>query len=70
MVVIIESPMGEESCEQSIPLTDFVGQIEEYDETNNLAVTYVFVKAPDTTLLQFLVMLSSFIFLEFGRKRR
>jgi hypothetical protein len=61
-----ESPI-KESSEQSIPLTDFVGQIEEYDETNNLAVTYVLVKAPDTTLLQFLILLSSFVFTEFGQ---
>ena len=62
-----ESPMSDESLsEQSIPVTDFVGQVEEYDETNNLAVTHVFVKASDTTLLQFLVMLSLFVFLEFG----
>jgi hypothetical protein len=62
-----ESPMGEESlCEQSIPTTDCVGQIEEFSETNNLGVVTVFVKAPDTTLLQFLVMLSLFVFLEFG----
>ena len=61
------SPMSDESLsEQSIPVTDFVGQVEEYDETNNLAVTHVFVKASDTTLLQFLVMLSFFVFLEFG----
>jgi hypothetical protein len=59
-----ESP--KESPIQSIPLTDFVGQIEEYDETNNLAVAYVLVKAPDTTVLQFLILLSSFVFTEFG----
>jgi hypothetical protein len=60
-----ESPT-KESPIQSLLLTDFVGQIEEYDETNNLAVAYVFVKTPDTTLLQFLILLSSFVFTEFG----
>jgi hypothetical protein len=62
----LEESSIKESSEQSTPLTDFVGQIEEYDETNNLAVAYVLVKTPDTTLLQFLFLLSSFVFTEFG----
>ncbi|MBU7048458.1 MAG: hypothetical protein HXS54_18655 [Theionarchaea archaeon] len=62
----LEESSIKESSQQSTPLTDFVGQIEEYDETNNLAVAYVLVKAPDTTVLQFLFLLSSFVFTEFG----
>lgn len=45
----------------SIPMEGFVGRVEEFDETNNMGVTYVFVKGSDTTLLQSILLLVSFI---------
>lgn len=47
--------------EDTVQVSDFVGQIEESDETNNLGCILVFVKAPDTTIWQATVMLFSFI---------
>jgi hypothetical protein len=44
------------------PLDDFVGDVEELDETNNLGVALVFVKKPDLSLMQLLVMLPLFVY--------
>ncbi|MGC1120424.1 MAG: hypothetical protein WBA22_04960 [Candidatus Methanofastidiosia archaeon] len=44
------------------PLGDFVGDVEELDETNNLAVALVFVKKPDLSLMELLVMLPLFVY--------
>lgn len=38
-------------------VSDFTGQVEESNEANNMGVITVFVKAPDTTFLQFLMLL-------------
>lgn len=45
---------------------DFVGRVEEFDETNNLGVVYVFVKKPETSVLQCLILLSGFIIKNLG----
>ncbi len=45
----------------SVPMEGFVGHVEEFDETNNMGVAYVFVKGSDTTLLQSILLLVSFI---------
>lgn len=45
------------TLEQPILGTDFVGQIKESNEVNNMGVITVLVKAPDTTFLQFLMLL-------------
>lgn len=47
--------------EETIPLTDSVGRVEEFDETNNLGVAVYFVKTPDTTLPMFLMLFSDSI---------
>jgi hypothetical protein len=44
------------------PLGDFVGDVEELDETNNLGVALVFVKKPDLSLMELLVMLPLFVY--------
>jgi hypothetical protein len=44
------------------PLGDFVGDVEEVDETNNLGVALVFVKKPDLSLMELLVMLPLFVY--------
>jgi len=46
--------------------TDFVGQVEELDETNNLGVVHVFVKASDTNLWQSLALLIGLVSTNFG----
>ncbi len=45
----------------SVQSLDFVGQIEESDETNNTGVIVVFVKASDTTTWQAAVLLLAYI---------
>ena len=45
----------------SIPMTDIVGQVEEFDETNNVGVAHLFVKASDTTLWESQSLLVGFI---------
>jgi hypothetical protein len=47
--------------QSNFPIKGFVGLIEEFDETNNMGVAYVFVKGSDTTLLQSILLLVSFI---------
>ena len=44
-------------AEHPLPLTDFVGLVEESNEANNMGAAVVFVKAPDTTFMQFLMLL-------------
>ena len=44
------------------PLGDFVGEVEERDETNNLGVVLVFVKKPDLGLMELLMMLPLFVY--------
>ncbi len=45
----------------SVQTFDFVGQIEEFDETNNVGMALVFVKASDTTTWQAALLLFTFI---------
>jgi hypothetical protein len=45
---------------------EFVGRVEELDETNNMGVTHVFVKGKDTTFLQFIVMFATFVSINFA----
>lgn len=62
------SPAREQSVsvEPSSFKTDFVGHVEELDETNNMSVVHVFVKAPDTNLWQSLALLIGFVSTNFG----
>ncbi len=48
---------GEQQAMQPTLGTDFVGQVKESNEVNNMGVITVLVKAPDTTFLQFLMLL-------------
>ncbi|MBU7017677.1 MAG: hypothetical protein HXS44_09220 [Theionarchaea archaeon] len=52
-------PSGEYEAlvEQSSPFRDYIGLVEESNEANNMGVTVAFVKAPDTTFMQFLLLL-------------
>ncbi len=54
------------TLEPPVQLKDFVGQVEEFDETNNMGVTFAFVKAPDTTLMEFLTLFSGFVTVNYG----
>ncbi|KYK37679.1 MAG: hypothetical protein AYK18_18250 [Theionarchaea archaeon DG-70] len=62
------SPVREKSVfvETTSFKTDFVGQVEELDETNNMGVVHVFIKAPDTNLWQSLALLIGFVSTNFG----
>lgn len=55
------------SLKDTVPITDFVGQVEEFDETNNMGMTVLFVKASDTNLWQAIALLVGFITTHFGQ---
>jgi hypothetical protein len=46
---------------QPLVTTDSIGLVEESNEANNMGVMTVFVKAPDTTFLQFLTLFCAFV---------
>ncbi len=49
------------SLEDTIPMLTYMGQVEEFDETNNIGVAYLFVKASDTSLWESLSLLVGFV---------
>ncbi len=57
---------GQPYLEDVTPASDFIGQIEESDETNNVGSVLLFVKASDTTEWEAAKILFNFIFLSFG----
>ncbi|MBU7039066.1 MAG: hypothetical protein HXS52_14150 [Theionarchaea archaeon] len=62
----LQVPEESASAYTASPLGDFVGDVEELDETNNLGVALVFVKKPDLSFMELLVMLPMFVYTELG----